>query len=97
MKEVPGQKAEHPFVLEYPFILGEDDFPKLLAKLRESEFRDTVSITVRFHTDAPQKGKWHTTFYAASDEVLVRLSKNIASIMSVVWYDEDLTPRRAAS
>ena len=96
MKEHPGPKVEHPFPLELPFILDESDFPKLLAQLRQSEFRDTVRVTTRFHTDEPHKNKWHTTLYAASDEVLTTLAKRIASMMSVVWYDEDLTPRRRA-
>lgn len=95
MKEFPGPKAEHPFQLELPFILDESDFPKLLAQLRESEFRDTVSIAVRYHVDEPHKKKWHATLYAASNEVLTALAKRITSMMSVVWYNEDLTPRRA--
>ena len=94
MKELPGPKTEHPFPLELPFILDESDFPKLLAQLRESEFRDTVSISVRYHTDESHKKKWHATLYAASDEVLTALAKRIASIMSEVWYGEDLTLRQ---
>ena len=97
MKQLPGPKVEHPFPLELPFILDESDFPKLLTKLRESEFRDTVSISIRFHTDEPHKNKWHATLYAASDKVLTVLSKRIASMMSEVWYGEDLTPRRAVN
>lgn len=95
MKELPGPKAEYPFSLEFPLILGESDFPKLLAQLRESEFRDTVSISVRYHADEPHKKKWHATLYAVSDEVLTALAKRIASMMNVVWYGEDLIPRRA--
>lgn len=94
MKEFPQPQAEHPFPLEHPFILEEKDFPVLLAKLRASEFRDTVSISVRYYTAEAHKNKWHVTFYAASPKVLTAFTKNVASIISEVWYGEDLTPCR---
>lgn len=79
MKEFPAE-------LQISFVLDESDFPRLLEKLRQSEFRDTISISIRFHTDEPHKNKWHATLYAASDEVLVALTHHIASLMIEVWY-----------
>lgn len=84
-------EKHYAFELKRPFLVSESELQALLTRLRESEFRDTIAATIRFHTEETYKNKWHVTFYATSTEVLDALSLRIARIMSEVWYGEDLT------
>ncbi len=81
-----GLKAGYPFPLDFPFILEEADVPKLLTLLRKSEFRNTVSLSIAFEDDKPHDNKWKVVFYTASKEALQAFTKQIFSMMSIVWY-----------
>lgn len=92
MKEFPKPRAEHPFPLEYPLILEPADLTSLLQKISETDFRDEVTLMIRFYSEEPHKGKWHVTLYGSSMRVFSENRQRISSIISEVFYGEDLTP-----
>jgi hypothetical protein len=92
MKELPKPRAEHPFPLGYPLILDVSEITTFLKKLNETDFRNDVTLSTRFYSEEPHKGKWHVELYASNSQVFPVHRQRIASIISEVFYGKDLTP-----